>query len=77
MYQQMLTDFQVQSALLYFTHGFISGHITIYNRYYLLSLFETYSKLKNVLLYKQHKKWRIMNLKKSILKIVCDVISIK
>ena len=47
--------------LLYFANSFISGHITIDNYYYLLSL----SKIK-----KYNIKWKIIKFKKFVLKIV-------
>ena len=54
------------SILLYFAYSFISDHININNYYYLLSLCKT--KRYNI-------KWKIMNFKKFLLKIVRVIIS--
>ena len=51
--------------MLYFAHSIISDHITIDNYYHLLSLCKT--KSYNI-------KWKLMNLKEFVLKIVCVII---
>ena len=51
--------------LLYFVYSFINDHITIDNYYHLLLLCK---KSYNI-------KWKIMNLKKLVFKIVCVIIS--
>ena len=58
---------QKSKGLLYFSYSLKSNHIDIGNYYYLLSLYKTK---------KQNIKWKIMNFKKFILKIVLLTFSI-